>query len=504
MMSKSAFIGPAIGVGLVAAFAASGGEAGGFGLAKAAAVAVFSGGIVYALGAALDSLNAAKSHGRLILDELGRHTLDLPALHEYELLVRSRGPSVGAASVAEAYATQFADLTQSARTYPAIAIQAGFCGTIVGIILASLGLHGGSATVATVVAWCGGSLICTVVGYASSAILGAQLSAFDSQIRTMKILAEGHARELLAHKAELGDDRLAQLISQAVAQSFAQSTEVWDGLRAASKEIQQGGVAIGQSVAQLLNAAERLGEQTEVANRIAWQMDTSSGNIVETAKNTAESSRLLQDVFVQFMPMFRGMQLGVENLNKSIASIYPALEAAQNLQMTIKAADLVFRNIDSQVAGMAASLNEQMKSAGDQMVLNQQRAITDGVGPALKTIAHTMDLLLLLIDRSEQLLRNLPLAVPAKRLVDDLNSAGVAHLAAADRDAKTVQEVSLRLETTEARMEAVLLELKSAHTQIAASLKELGTETAEISRQVEEVTAHIEGPFWKKLGGRKA
>jgi hypothetical protein len=506
-MSKSAFLAPAVVVGVIGAYVALGGEPGLFGLLKAAIVGVFSGGVVFGLGAALAALVEPRNRARQMLDEFRRHTQDLPALHEFETLARSRGATLGPSGVAESYAIEITDAIQWARAYPGAAVQAGICGTMLGTLLACLGLHfatAGSVSLATVFIWSGGSLISAVVGFGASAVLNVKFAEFDSDIRNLKVLAEGHARELLAQNSDTQDGRLAELIAKAVAESFGQSRDIWEGLRLSSNEIQRAGVAVGEVSAQMHNAAERLGEQTEVANRVAWKLETTASNIDETAKNTAESSRLLQEIFVQLMPVFRSIQTAMEGLNRSVGTLYPALESARDLQLTIKAADLVFRNIDSQVSGMSATMHDQIKTASERMVLNQQNALLDGVGPPLKSIAHSMDLLLLLIDRSEQLLRNLPLAVPAKRIVDDLNAAGAAHLAGAERDARTVQEVAQRLETAESRMEAVLQELKSAHTEIATSITALASETAEISRSVDEVTAHIEGPFWKKLGGRKA
>jgi methyl-accepting chemotaxis protein len=288
-----------------------------------------------------------------------------------------------------------------------------------------------------------------------------------------------------------------------VAECFLQVGDIWESFRLTAKTIESGATSMDQAATSVLDAGKMLTEQIEVSNRITWQLNSISEKITETGQSVAEAGRFLQDSSRELIPMYRSIQTGVEGLDRSLGSLYPALESARDLQLTIKAADLVFRNIDNQVSGMASSMHDEIRSASDRMVSNQQKVLLEGIAPPLTTIGRTMDLLLLLIDRTEQLLRNLPIAVPAKRIVDDLQAAGVAHLAAAERDAKSVADVSERLASTESRMDEVLNELKAAHSQIATSLKELEIETADLARNVGEVSSHIDGPFWKKLGGRK-
>lgn len=476
--------------------------------AKATIVGGVSAYIAFRALGALDEVNEANAAADEVYVDVVKRIVGTPSLISLETSAKLRGPSP---SVPEMLARRLADSlsagVSSARSVAGSAVYLGLLGTLFGLTFAVMGLRGLESDperikdqILTVVSGFGGSFACALTGIVATVWLSNRLGKFDALVLDIESQVETHLAERVLPVLGTSEEKLAALVAKAVSEGLERRLGgFWTPLVESS-------LSLSRSAASIEASTQRLENSSQSGQAAAESLKESAEAVTAAVLPLSEASDHLKGATSKIRPVLEGILAGNEGIRSTLHVLTPALEAAKALQGTLDQTERTLAGVDRSMRGITASVHDAAQAAGaenSRLISLQHQALREQVDSAYGELARAMNILSLLIDRADVLLRDLPVAAPATRIIEDLKAAGVEQAQAAQRDATTLRTASERLETTEQKIAAAIGEIRKAHSELSATLLQLERQTRDVRQNIVEVAEYVEQPFWKKLGGRK-
>ncbi|CAN5718061.1 hypothetical protein BH11ARM2_BH11ARM2_26800 [soil metagenome] len=504
-------------LGILAAFAAWGGGHDPASLAKAVTIGFVSGYLAFRLVHSLTEINNAQAElgeteaflekalnsfnhptadrqsqewAKAVQDNKAAHSIRV--LTELESSADARGAQPG---VSEQLARRFGDRLAAkvpyARTTAGSAVYIGLAGTLLGLTFAVFGLRSlaGDADqlrtqILGVVSGFGGSFVCALCGTVATVWLSARLARYDAAVANVEASAETYAAEVLI-PAAAPERKLAELVAETVGNALNERLKgFW---------------------APLLEATENIKENTKALANTAKDIQAITEKAATATESLVLASAGFKETSAAILAILKATNASTKTLDASLTRLEPALKASTELVEVSRKAEEAMNAVRLGVQGIAAAVREETKVAARATVdeiVGQQAALRDAITPPLLQIARALETLRLVVERTEEAARDLPVAAPAARIVEDLRSVARDQASATERDARSVKEAAERLEATERRIIQAMAAVRSAHEDLQRSLTALGEQTDGVANHLDEVTERLDTPFWKRLAGR--
>jgi mevalonate kinase len=200
------------------------------------------------------------------------------------------------------------------------------------------------------------------------------------------------------------------------------------------------------------------------------------------------------------------MRSGSKLIIDSLTSIQPLFSAVADLTNICVQTEQAIRTLQQSTSGLVTIIKETTRESTSESVrtiTSRQEELNGMLFPMLTAINDGMNSLNVVIERSDELIKQLPMSTAAERILDDLRNISDSAQQNVSRDATTIASTLDKVTVTEQNIQQTLIAIRATLEQLERSSAKNTYDFARLSSDVNALTAEIAKPFWKKLGDRR-
>ena len=404
------------------------------------------------------------------------------------------------------YIAEINQKVSPARWFAAASVYFGLFGTIIGLSFAVVGLKNlGTDTqeiknqILAVVSGFGGSFACAACGILVTVGLVKQLATLDELVETNANLIEIWLQKYINEKTVTSDNILEKLTEQfgivlktELAKALSPLEKSSDQLSIALQSFNAIAVSIVEESQNRTTAVENLKNLSAKLNSATDKLEATSGNLAKFAETLA--------------PTAESMRSGSKLIIDSLTSIQPLFSAVADLTNICVQTEQAIRTLQQSTSGLVTIIKETTRESTSESVrtiTSRQEELNGMLFPMLTAINDGMNSLNVVIERSDELIKQLPMSTAAERILDDLRNISDSAQQNVSRDATTIASTLDKVTVTEQNIQQTLIAIRATLEQLERSSAKNTYDFARLSSDVNALTAEIAKPFWKKLGDRR-
>jgi hypothetical protein len=455
------------------------------------------------------SANEIPTGGKAAFPELGA-TWIVAARESIRKRVAGGASSGVPKQVAEQVVDEFGSGAAVCRSVAASAVYVGLAGTLIGLTFAVTGFRSlGSDTetlktqILVIVGGFGSAFVSALFGVLVTLQLSWQLNRFDEKL-------EGFERELERYLAEEVMPSVATATGNALADSIVR------GMREAlSVEIGKVANVFANGIAALRQTAQTTEEafaRVKATNEAllgligkfelaASTINSNAGQMQEVMGQLKDATEKLRIVVKPIHNTATSMDEWLAKQVKAIEGLEPLLKNSAGFSLAVVKASESISSFVGASEGVSQGVRDSLVASDARLEASMQLQTAE-LRSVVGSFADELGRLRSLLSQYSEMLHAMPLSVPAAALMRDLNGAVTETKELQYRDANQIAAARADLETAEASIRLSLGRIESEFAQLRKSVEEAKKEAASANESLEQVTARMERPVWKKLLGK--
>jgi hypothetical protein len=401
------------------------------------------------------------------------------------------------------YVAEINQAVSPARWFAAASVYFGLFGTILGLSFAVIGLKNlGSDTqeiknqILAVVSGFGGSFACAACGIFVTVVLVRKLASLDDLVEANANLIEIWLQKYIHEKTVTSDNILEKLTEQFGIVLKAELAHAFSPLQNSSNQLSNALSSFNVVAESIVEESQNRTTAVENLKSLSNKINNATDKLEKTSVNLATLSETLA-------PVATSMQEGTKLITDSIAACQPLFVSAKDLADICNQTNNTIKTLQQTTAGLVATIRDTQRQATQQSIEDLKTFQSDAIIPIFTQINESMQALNIIIHRSDELIRQLPMSVEAGRILDDLRIISAQTQTDITRDASTVTQTVRSVEETQLAIKETLNNIRGISEQMQRVAANNNIDFNRLSNTVNELTEEISKPFWKKLGDRK-
>ena len=381
------------------------------------------------------------------------------------------------------------------RQFGTMAVYIGLGGTLLGLTIAISALSGISNDaqqikdqILSVVSGFGGSFFAALTGVIATILVGRAVARYDQES-----LDAGESIERY-----LAEEFIPTLDNR---NEFAETvaTAVNDAMRAGFSEFGLVLLNIVRNAEGTVQASSDAAEKLHIASE---ELRATAGKVVGAGASLNSLTNQAATIVAQLEPSISAFRDQLTLLQSTSDRMEPLFIAAKDISITLVESDRRLVRFTDGVDGFIAKFRDEL-TLGHQRIEGSLEKQTAALDQLVQGTLNTLADLQAAVSEYSELVRDLPISIPATRLITDLEEVGVKRKLEQARDSEALLKAQQRLSEAEANIGNMLVRLEEAHASIKNDVSGLGNQTRNTKAQLAEIEEILNRPIWQRLRGRK-
>jgi len=401
------------------------------------------------------------------------------------------------------YAAEINQAVSPARWFAAASVYFGLFGTILGLSFAVIGLKNlGSDTqeiknqILAVVSGFGGSFACAACGIFVTVVLVRKLASLDDLVEANANLIEIWLQKYIHEKTVTSDNILEKFTEQFGIVLKAELAHAFSPLQNSSNQLSNALSSFNAVAVSIVEESQNRTTAVENLKNLSNKINNASEKLEKTSVSLSTLSDTLMPVAI---PMLEGTKLIVD----SITACQPLFASAKELTEICTQTNNTIKTLQQTTAGLVATIRDTQMQATQQSIEDLKKFQVEAILPIFTQVNESMQSLNIVIQRSDELVRQLPMSAEAGRILEDLRLISANTQTGIERDAKTVADTVRNVEETKLAILETLNNIRTISDQIQKTAHNNNIDFNRLTNEVNELTEVVAKPFWKKFGDRR-